>query len=384
MKLLYLEACDFISYPLGGTLSFSKHLISTNIKQVFLVGFVNDDEPVGRWFVKEINGVKFDFFGICRVSEIKKSILPKRLYSLWSLFLWIKDIIKVDFATSFTQSPQFVFILYFVNLKEFVFLFPGLGNSVGLSKFRFLRIFNRIYESLLFFCLKSMNAKILAASDIGTIKKVEQKFKILSGSIVQFPTRYDPKVFFPKDKLESRIKLGINRKHKIFIVVGRLSYIKGWKLIVDTFRVVKYNNKDSILLFIGSGEEEFNIRSYCSNDIKDGSIIMLGRKNPEDINLYINSSDCFVMGSLEEGWPTSMVEALACGIPLVSTNVSGASEMIKNSLNGYILNNRDSKDFSILWEKSLALEKPNSYSLMVSKKYSLDSLSSDFIAVLNN
>ncbi|MGE0090590.1 MAG: glycosyltransferase [Bacteroidales bacterium] len=377
--MTYFEACDFKSYPLGGTLSFSRQFIQSYSNDITLVGFVNNDEPVGIWFKRTIDNKTYDYFGLCRVSDVEKTLVPKRLYSYWLLKKHIKKIIREKDVGVFTQSPQFVFILSRYKWDSFIFLFAGLGNSVKYSRFKFLRFFGSIYEFFLFKRLKLNATKILAASDQKTIKSVCLKYDLPESLIIQFPTRYDQNIFRQINKTKIRNSLAFDQDEIVFVTTGRLSYIKGWSLAIDTFRIVKTKIPKSKLIFIGDGEDKIEIESYGKDEIEKNEIILKGRLSQEEIAYYLNASDVFVMSSIIEGWPTAMVEALACGKPIVSTNVSGASEMIFDNQNGYILKNRNKFDFAELWIKALQLNDPNELSLQLSKRFTMTTLESDFV-----
>ena len=88
-----------------------------------------------------------------------------------------------------------------------------------------------------------------------------------------------------------------------------------------------------------------------------------------------NMADVLVMGSYFEALSLSLCEALACGIPVVTTDVGDAKEVIGNGKNGYIVNNRDPQEFA---EKCLlALNKSNEISKYARKSilpYSLENM----------
>jgi glycosyltransferase involved in cell wall biosynthesis len=348
------------------------------------VGFVHDDEPIGVWFVKEIDGIEYDFFGICHVDEVKKTSLPKRLYAYLALKKFINIICISRLENIFTQTPEFVFVLAKHKWKNFCFCFAGLGNAVGLSKIRFLRIFGSIYERRLFNNLKKSATKILAASDMNTIEKKIRKFNYPQYHILPFPTRFDDEIFNLKNRNDCREQLAISLIAKVFITTGRLASIKGWKFLLDSFRLVNIKFPESIIIFVGEGEDKSKIITYCKTLFDDGKVWITGYKSPQEVSVYLNAADVFVLGSFVEGWPTSMVEALACGRPIVSTDVSGAIEMINIGLNGYITKNRDSIEFSNLLIKALSLPCPNHISIKNSLKYSLKNLKADFEKVWLN
>jgi len=84
------------------------------------------------------------------------------------------------------------------------------------------------------------------------------------------------------------------------------------------------------------------------------------------------------MGSHIEGWPTSMVEALACGKNIISTNVSGAKDMIYEKKNGFIVFERDPILYAKAMENGLELNNPNTFSLQKAKQYASSNLNFDF------
>ncbi len=85
-KILFIlfDNTNFIDFPLGGTLSFDSQIIKTYKNNVALVGYVGVSDPVGRWFIKNINGVEYYFFGIGYVDKLKKNKFPLRLVSYFN------------------------------------------------------------------------------------------------------------------------------------------------------------------------------------------------------------------------------------------------------------------------------------------------------------
>lgn len=384
MKIFYFEASDFQSYPLGGTLSFAKQFIENIEAEIWLIGFGSDTEPRGKWTTKIINNRKFNFFSIASVSQVKKSKLPKRLYSYFVLKNYISTLYNFNPELVFTQTPQFVFLLSKYKWNKFCFCFAGLGNSVALSKFKALRVFGKLYEKQLFKSLIKSCHVILAAADQDAINEKSKQYGIENNRIISFPTRFNLNVFFPIDQQYSRNALGFGNESKLIITTGRLSYIKGWRDLIDAFRILIMENNNVILIFVGEGEDKQEMLNYAHKEIKSNQIILMGRKNHAEICLLLNAADLFVMTSFVEGWPTSMVEAIACGKNVVSTNIGGATEMIKNYQNGIIVKERSSENIAIAIKKALNFENPNPISIKISKKYASINLNDDFKKIIND
>jgi glycosyltransferase involved in cell wall biosynthesis len=93
--------------------------------------------------------------------------------------------------------------------------------------------------------------------------------------------------------------------------------------------------------------------------------------------LYYNAADLVLVGSHMEGWSIAMVEALACGKNIVSTNVSGAGDMISNGKNGFIVESRNSELFAKKMTEAIKLPLPNECSIKKSISYSLSTLRKD-------
>jgi glycosyltransferase involved in cell wall biosynthesis len=95
----------------------------------------------------------------------------------------------------------------------------------------------------------------------------------------------------------------------------------------------------------------------------------------------LNSSDVFILASFYEGWSTSIIEALACCRPVVTTFVSSASELIKPGENGYILYERDPMKLCNLINKSILLDTSSMACRNKINKYSIDNLGDELKAV---
>ena len=78
----------------------------------------------------------------------------------------------------------------------------------------------------------------------------------------------------------------------------------------------------------------------------------------KQIALYLNASDLYIMGSYKEGWPTALMEAVACGVPVCATEFSSVDEIIIEGVNGYISRNRSEEQFSDAMAKAVKLKRP--------------------------
>jgi len=129
-----------------------------------------------------------------------------------------------------------------------------------------------------------------------------------------------------------------NRKNKLKILyVGRLSEIKGLDYLIESFRSIHDNFPDSSLEMIGDGpvkkELKKKIKDLGINDCVD----VRGYVEYEELPDHYRSADIFVLPSLSEGLSNVLLEAMACGLPIVATDVGGNGELILNGKGGYLV-----------------------------------------------
>jgi len=158
------------------------------------------------------------------------------------------------------------------------------------------------------------------------------------------PTGYDGKRFYPRDPQECRRTLRLPEKKRIILTIGSLVKVKGHIDLIHAINELKERSKDILCIILGEG----NLRNELQKEIKkcglEEVIKLVGRKPRDELPLWINACDIFVLPSLNEGNPTVMFEALACGIPFVSTNVGGVSEIITSKEYGLICESNDCMD----------------------------------------
>jgi glycosyltransferase involved in cell wall biosynthesis len=133
---------------------------------------------------------------------------------------------------------------------------------------------------------------------------------------------------------------------RTIISAGRLNTVKGYNYLLEAMQIVSRALPDTRLVVMGSGEEEENLRAYSKQLGIDESVAFVGfQENPFK---YIANSDVFVLSSLWEGFANVVVEAMACGVPVVATNCPyGPREIVQHEVNGILVPPRDSQALAL-------------------------------------
>ena len=375
--VLLIEYCDFKDCRIGGQASFAKNLIKAYGNRLALVGVCTDSMPVGRWIKRTIGTEKFDFFGVGRTTPLHTAcpFIPLRIRHYLALKKYMNEIRDFGIRNVFVQAAEAMFVIAKYNWDSVCYRFPGVKNEIEFSRYKWARLFKKPYEKSLFKALRKADV-ILASADEKAITHLADRSKgrLKRSEILQFPTRVDTDIFFPEPKEEIRSELGIKQEDKIIVSCGKLRRIKGWDFILQAFQIALAYNKNMKLIFVGDGEDRQTLENMAKSFGISEAVTVTGPLSLPQVSQYLNAADLFVVGSQREGWSNAMLEALACGKPLVSTDVSGASEMIKNGQNGYVVEKRDPKKYADAMIKSLQFNNASEISLSIASKYSLSNL----------
>jgi glycosyltransferase involved in cell wall biosynthesis len=382
-KIYLIELCNFEDYPIGGHLSFAKQMLKAFGSEIALIGISTGNEPVRRWIKKEIDGIEYDFFSVRKLyKKFKKPIIPDRIKYFYYLVRCSKDLRFLVNENVFIQRPEVLFAIRNLGIKNICFRSPGVGNMLVSSRFWYAKYFKGIYENSFFKNLQKVDT-ILASADRCSINDfcLRSKNRIQPDKIIQFPTRIDTDIFRPDDRLSARTRLNIDKEKKVIVTTGRISMLKGWKFMIDCFDLFRTEYPDSVFFFLGDGEDRSNLETYISDKNLCKFIFLKGKLEPHIIALYLNASDLYIMGSYIEGWSTSLVEAIACGIPVCTSKFSSTEDLVTRGYNGFINDKWDKNEFAEQMKLALFLPKKALIEKSVEmEKYSINHLKNDLLS----
>ena len=119
-------------------------------------------------------------------------------------------------------------------------------------------------------------------------------------------------------------------------VITHISNFRPLKRIIDVLKVFeKIRNKlDAKLIMVGDGPEKLRAKSYCKSNKLDEDVLFLGNSN--EVDQILSFSDLFLLPSEQESFGLVALEAMIHKVPVVSTDIGGLPEVIKNGYSGYL------------------------------------------------
>lgn len=203
---------------------------------------------------------------------------------------------------------------------------------------------------------------------IKELKKTGAKFK--RAHVVPYPA--DTSLLHPNSSGVSELKknLQISERDVLLLAVGRLIHKKGFQYLLPAFQKVSQKKKNVFLVMVGDGDLKHNLEMLSLKLKIENNVRFVGNIERDKIGLFYNVADIFIMPSIKDEQgniddrPVALLEAIACGKPVVATNFPGNSLSIKDSVSGFLVpqKNIDAMSSAILrLIKSDSLRRSMSY-----------------------
>ncbi len=221
------------------------------------------------------------------------------------------------------------------------------------------------------------------------LEGLAKKSALLTGqSITAIPNPIDTRVFCKKDQQEARKRAGLPLDKKIILFVSQRvnDRRKGMDFMIEAIDKMIAEHPEmkdtAAVAILGGHSEDFTghlrLPAYPLGYVSDEKKI---------VDVY-NSADVFVLPSLEDNLPNTVMEAMACGVPCVGFKVGGITEEIDHEKNGYVAQYRDSSDLAkgIYWVMEEADRAALSESAVkkVASSYSQHLIALKYIEVYNH
>jgi len=144
------------------------------------------------------------------------------------------------------------------------------------------------------------------------------------------------------EKKQAREQLHL--KGKIIVTIARLAPWKGIDILIQS--LARINDTDVRLVVVGSGPELEKLMKMCAALEVEDRVTFTGEVPNEDVQKILKASDLFVLNSSYEGLPHVLLEAMACGVPIIATNSGGNREVIVDGNNGRLVRYGDVEELA--------------------------------------
>jgi len=333
---------------------FPSHRIPNYIEGIFLLREAKQLQKQGhRFFVvacRHSGLPKFEIVEGIPVYRVSSVIIPKIQYPIPNLFQLTNTIIKIskrhridllDFwGQLYLTSLPILLLRKIIKVPITVTVggFPGVdwfyGNKI-------VDLVGLIHSLLLAgLILKQANGIRL---EFFSANEFLLRLRIPNSKIHVVKRGVDIERFRPFGKREkARKELGIKKNNVVILFVGRLEQVKGIDYLLQAAKQLLKEHNYLTFMFAGEGTLR---RKYeeMTQSIRE-NVIFLGFRN--DICQLMNAADIFVLPSRSEAHPISVLEANACGLPVVASRVGGIPEMITDGVNGICVKPKNANELA--------------------------------------
>ncbi len=153
--------------------------------------------------------------------------------------------------------------------------------------------------------------------------------------------------FYPLPREQARAELGIPQEAKVLISVGALVPRKGQQRVIEILPNLVRKHPNLLYLIAGGASPEGDMRAQLQAQVirlgMENHVRFLGLVAPEKLKVPLSAADVFVLATANEGWANVFLEAMACGLPVVTTDVGGNREVVCRKALGIIVPYDDCK-----------------------------------------
>ncbi|MHA1908640.1 MAG: glycosyltransferase family 4 protein [Candidatus Thorarchaeota archaeon] len=325
MKIIHV--CPFIGEQLGGSERFVSNISRIQAKE-HDVHIFTTTRYLNRTGISTENGV-----------TLHRVYSPATIWNIDPLCLMIQKITNTDadiyhvHSYLYTSSFQAVLANVLRRNKVILHLHGGIGEppyATTIIKRNVKRFYDRTLGA---YTIK--NSDIIASVSQKDLDYVSSRYSISDKRLRYIPNAVDTSKFYLKDNNN-------DGRSKVILHVGDLEPWKGLGLIHRWLQSVSESKSYNLVFkFVGQGSmlPDFIRLSDTFRKKNNGiTIEMLGQRKHNEIPQIMRDSDALIMTSYWEGLPTAILEAMASGLPIISTPVGDIPRILSNNENGILIN----------------------------------------------
>lgn len=332
----------------GGVETFIKGLLKYIPDDITLsligVASTHNEYKIGEWQNITIRNRVIPFFPVMKeLEEDKKTKIP-----LAFRFTWAVKKAKIDLTGHDLFFHRLEPAIIYQNNKHRKFFVFHSDIEKHLSKTESEVFWAKIPQLYRWLEKKIYKyaTKVLTVSSV-SYNYYQRVYSHWPEKFSQIPTWVDTEVFYPptenkqslKEQVAQKYSLPLDQKWGLF--VGRLQTVKNPFKLVD---IVKESKENLSIVVVGDGNLRGELVEYIKKNDMDKKVFLLGSMQQHEIRELYQTSDLFLLTSHFEGMPLCIMEAMACGIPSVSTPVGEVAKVIESGISGEVSVSSEIKD----------------------------------------
>jgi glycosyltransferase involved in cell wall biosynthesis len=188
----------------------------------------------------------------------------------------------------------------------------------------------------------------------------------------------DPQKFRPRPRADMRRKLGLPNDSPIVISVGRLDGNKGFHILINA--ITRLQTLGVMLLIVGEGPRRGRLEMQIRESGLTDHVRLVGTVPHDELSTWYSAADIFALASEREGCPNVVLEAMACGLPVVATRVGGIPELVLSAALGTLVE-RTAEAFGSALHDALRKDWDNAAIADAARSHGWDNVSSEIMDV---
>ncbi len=353
MKMAIISSTDYVSWPVGGMLYFLRDLLP----------YLSEYFEIELWGVSTgsyshpavtIRGKTFPFFSFGRVSLSRRKLIPNLIRVVLSIRKNKERILARGYEVLYFHGIplELPFLMKKPEGTKILSHIHGLGKN-PLSRHPLGKALGKAYREYRKRVLEKSDLAFIS-SDGGTYRKFLKNLPLKAmGKIHRLPGFVEPDLFHPMNKERVRQELGLDATKTIFISTLRLSPEKDPLFLIDVFKETIKKGIDANLIILGDGPLKTSLQRKIREEGLEDLVQIKGFVKRERLKFWLSSADIFLFSSKEEGFPLALIEAMACGLPIITPQIQGISDIVISGKTGYIVTYRKPELFASYIEKAL-------------------------------
>lgn len=354
MKIAFVEYSNFHSFPIGGQLTFIRNYIRNAPDDEITIIGLGDNRHLSKNHIN-LEGNSVTFINVLpeKFAHYLR-FFPDRLVFFLTVSL-LKDFIHFEsFDIIIVHSPELL-----IALKKFsdklVWRMAGANNPLSASRFKIFRchFFQQLYHSFVLSHAFSIPKHIVSINQDCT------KLCMMMGRTpIDINLSVDTFLFKKQHDLSKQDVLGIPNTSTVVAYIGRISVTKRIDILLHAFALFHHTHPTTFMVIAGTGEHEHKIKNLAKTLSLEKFVLFLGQLTSMQVVNLLSVTDVFWMASEREGLPNSLLEAMACGVPVISSKVGGVPNLITHNFNGLLASSDDPSEYADLLMQALST---NSY-----------------------